>query len=160
MSYLTIENKGSIPREFRPKVGDWIFGCDLCQEVCPFNARAAATRWPEFQPSKGVGPWISLEDLLGLPDEAAFRRRFDGTPIRRAKRRGMLRNACVVAGNSGERSLVSAIVRVSDDEDPIIREHALWALGRLDPSVARDRARRRRAVETDAAVLSEIEAVA
>lgn len=134
ISYLTIENKGPIPRELRSKIGDWIFGCDICQDVCPFNARAARTQWPEFEPARGTGAWISLRDILNIPNQKAFELKFGKTPLSRPKRRGLLRNACVAAGNSRAASLVTDLAPLLDDPEPLIRGHALWAMGQLAPS--------------------------
>ena len=131
ISYLTIENKGPIPRDLRRAIGDWVFGCDVCQDVCPFNARARDLRWPEFRAERGVGPWISLRDLLSLRDNGDVRRRFGGTPLTRPRRRGLVRNACVVAGNSGDTGLVPPLNDLLTDAEPLVRGHALWALAQL-----------------------------
>jgi epoxyqueuosine reductase len=139
ISYLTIENKGPIARELRAAVGDWIFGCDLCQDVCPFNARAFDTRWPELRAERGAGAWLGLDDVLRL-DAAAFKARFAETPLARSKRRGLLRNACVVAGNSGDERLAPSLEDLTADREPLARGHALWALARLSPARARRRA--------------------
>ena len=130
ISYLTIENKGWIDRDRRSQMGDWIFGCDVCQEVCPFNARALETKWPEFAPSQGAGAWVSLREVLGS-DEKSFRARWGHTPLSRPKRRGLVRNACVVAGNSGDETLVENLFALLSDGEPVIRGHALWALARF-----------------------------
>jgi epoxyqueuosine reductase len=131
ISYLTIENKGSIPLEMRKKIGDWLYGCDICQDVCPFNARAKETRWPEFQADKGVGAWMLLEEIFSWSDQAAFKKKWGHTPLVRAKRKGLVRNACVVAGNSEDKSLIPALEALLADEEPLIREHANWALNEL-----------------------------
>lgn len=131
IAYLTIENKGWIPQEMRRSIGDWIFGCDLCQEVCPFNERAYQTRWPEFQAEQGVGPWVSLEEILTTADQKSFEARWGRTPLSRPKRRGMIRNACVAAGNSQEERLIPSLRALLTDTDPVIRGHALGALGDL-----------------------------
>jgi epoxyqueuosine reductase len=137
ISYLTIENKGPIPLDMREQIGDWIFGCDVCQDVCPFNVRAYETRWPEFRAENGVGPWISLRNILRSPDQAHFSQRWGRTPLSRAKRRGVIRNACVVAGNSGDESLLPELRALLGDVEPLVREHAAWAIHRLDPSPGR-----------------------
>ncbi len=134
ISYLTIENKGAIPRELRAAVGEWIFGCDVCQDVCPFNRFASDTAWPEFRPEAGVGPRLDLAELLSIRTDQEFRARFRGTPLTRPKRRGLLRNAAVVAANVGATAAVPALVAsIENDPEPLIRSHALWALARLDP---------------------------
>jgi epoxyqueuosine reductase len=133
---LTIENKGWIDRGLRPLMRDWIFGCDVCQEVCPYNARAFETKWPEFSPSNGAGAWISLVEVLSS-DEATFRARWGHTPLSRPKRRGLIRNACVVAGNSGDDALVPSLRSLLRDPEPIIRGHAFWGLSQLNRAAAR-----------------------
>lgn len=134
ISYLTIELKGSIPAELRPLMGNWIFGCDVCQEVCPYVRRfsrpsdsplAQALRPPDLD---RVAP--RLLDLLRL-DRAAFAARFKGTALMRARRRGLLRNACVAAGNWGSEEALPALRRLLDDEEPLVREHAAWAMARI-----------------------------
>lgn len=130
ISYLTIELKGAIPREHRVQVGDWIFGCDICQEVCPWNQKQARpTDEPEFQAREGVAS-PDLAEVLGL-DQAAFSRQFKGSPIKRAKRRGLLRNAAVALGNTGGVEDVQVLVKSLRDPEPLVRGHAAWALGQI-----------------------------
>jgi epoxyqueuosine reductase len=158
ISYLTIENKGAIPRELRPGLGEWIFGCDVCQEmspesarrgglpviargesqsVCPFNRFAKETEWEEFHPDAGVGPRLDLVETLSISTDEEFRARFKGTPLTRPKRRGLLRNAAVVARNIGCAGAVPALMRrIESDPEPLIRSHALWAIAYLDPQRA------------------------
>ncbi len=129
ISYLTIELRGSIPVELRPLMGNWVFGCDVCQAVCPYNRQAPPARNLTFSAELDrVAP--PLAELLAL-DDAAFRARFRGTPLLRAKRRGLVRNACVAAGNSGDVSLIPALTPLLADAEPLVREHAAWALARL-----------------------------
>ncbi len=131
ISYLTIEHRGPIPRDLRPLMGNWVFGCDVCQDVCPWNARfARPTDEPAFQPRpEQVAP--PLLDLLTL-DEATFRARFRKTPLWRAKRRGLVRNACVAAGNWGDPIAVPVLRHLLlADPEPLVRGHAAWALGRM-----------------------------
>ena len=146
LSYHTIENRGAIPRALRPKLGDWLFGCDVCQAVCPHNARVPITDWPEFHPEAGVGKTLALADVLAIASEDEFRARFRGTALRRAKRRGLLRNAAIVAANTGYDDAIPQLQRLArEDPDEIIRGHALWALQMLDPVRSRpilERARR------------------
>jgi epoxyqueuosine reductase len=154
ISYLTIENKGAIPQELRPGMGEWIFGCDACQEmspetrkrgglpviargesqsVCPFNRFAKETSWKEFHPEAGVGPRLDLVETLSISTDEEFRARFKGTPLTRPRRRGLLRNAAVVARNVGCVEAVPALIRrVESDPEPLIRSHALWAIAYLD----------------------------
>jgi len=155
ISYLTIENKGEIPFSMRDRLTDWIFGCDLCQEVCPFNARAKKSRWPELEASRGVGPWISLSEILAVKTAREFEGRWGKTPLARAKRRGLLRNACVAAGNSAEESLGPVLEPLLQDPEPLLRGHALWALHRLRPTRARRLAETVLRNETDAGVQDE-----
>jgi epoxyqueuosine reductase len=123
ISYLTIELKGSIPVELRPLIGDRVFGCDDCLEVCPWNrfARLANYRPREFP---------ALPELLTW-DEPRFREFFRDTPYYRLKRRGLLRNVCVALGNRGDQSAIPALRRALEDPEPLVREHAAWALTRL-----------------------------
>lgn len=134
ISYLTIENKGAIERSLRPKLSRWVFGCDICQEVCPYNRKAAPAPWPEFASARGSGHYLDLLELLNI-DDAGFAARFATSPLRRPKRRGLLRNALVVLGNVlGEEgrfsgSIVEALSRfISCEEDPMLIEHAAWAI--------------------------------
>ena len=133
ISYLTIENKGEIPRELRPKVGDWAFGCDICQEVCPYNkAKASRSRWPEFSAEAGAGPYLEIEEVLAIRTDEEFDGRFAGTPLTRPGREGLLRNCCVAAGNLRLERAVPALVRaLREDSSPLVRGHAAWALGEI-----------------------------
>ncbi|HUK89092.1 MAG TPA: tRNA epoxyqueuosine(34) reductase QueG, partial [Blastocatellia bacterium] len=133
ISYLTIENKGPIPRELRSRVGEWLFGCDVCQEVCPFNRFSSETQWPELRPEAGPGTRIDLSSVLSIATDSEFRARFQGTCLMRPKRRGLLRNAAIVAANVGcEAALQTLIERIENDPEALIRSHALWAAARLD----------------------------
>ncbi|MFY9608610.1 MAG: tRNA epoxyqueuosine(34) reductase QueG [Blastocatellia bacterium] len=137
ISYLTIENKGAIPRGLRSQIGEWVFGCDVCQDVCPFNRFASDTAWPELKPEAGVGSGLALREVLSIATHEQFRARFRGTPLLRPKRRGLLRNAAIVAANIGATSAVPALLeRIKSDPEPLIRSHALWALAQLDPGRA------------------------
>jgi epoxyqueuosine reductase len=130
LSYLTIELKGEIPANLRPLMGNRIFGCDICQEVCPYNKRfAIPTAEPAFRAAldKMAPP---LLDLISL-DEAGFRGRFKGSPLKRAKRRGLLRNVCVALGNWGNRQAIPALQKVRHDSEPLVRSHAEWALEQI-----------------------------
>ncbi|WP_053058042.1 tRNA epoxyqueuosine(34) reductase QueG [Rubrobacter aplysinae] len=133
ISYLTIENAGEIPRDLRPKVGDWAFGCDICQEVCPYNkTKAARSRWPEFSAEAGAGPYLDIPGTLAIRDDTEFERRFSGTPLTRPGRAGMLRNCCVSAGNQRDAGYVPALAGcLREDGSPLVRGHAAWALGRI-----------------------------
>ena len=129
ISYLTIEIKGAIPEDLRPGVGRQVFGCDICQDVCPWNRKRKHFGPAAFQARSGlVAP--DLDALAALDDEE-FRRRFRGSPVKRAKRRGLLRNVAVAMANSGDRRHLPALARLAEDEDPLVREHAEWARRRL-----------------------------
>ena len=130
IAYLTIELKGPIPEPLRPRLGNWIFGCDECQSACPWVRRYAAPKTHPFlryQPDQCVP---RLLDLINL-DEAAFRARFRGTPLQRAKRRGLLRNVAVALGNWGHPDAAPALEKALADPEPLVREHARWALDRI-----------------------------
>lgn len=160
ISYLTIEHKGPIPTRLREAVGEWVFGCDDCQDVCPFNRFASCTDWAELHPEAGVGPRLDLVELLSISTDEEFRARLRGTALTRPKRRGLLRNAAVVAANIGCRAAVPALTsRISTDPEPLIRGHALWALGRLDTKKARAIAERSLATDTDSLVRAEASAI-
>lgn len=160
ISYLTIENKGAIPRELRAAVGDWVFGCDVCQDVCPFNRFASDTRWPEFHPEAGVGPRLDLVEVLSIKSDDEFRERFRGTPLTRPRRRGLLRNAAIVAANVGATAAVPSLIeRIEDEDEPLIRSHCLWALGQLDSKRAAPIAERALKFDPDALVREEAEMV-
>ncbi len=160
VSYLTIEHRGVLPRALRPRLGPWVFGCDDCQDVCPFNRFAPLSDRPEFAPDFGVGPRLDLPGLLRLRHDDAFRARFAGTPLLRPKRRGLLRNAAVAAANVGATCAVPALVScATDDAEPLVRAHALWALGRLDAPQAHRLAERALARDDDGDVLGEARAL-
>lgn len=130
ISYLTIELKGNIPNALREAMGKHVFGCDICQDVCPWNRKRRHSGGEMFEAREGLAA-PELADLAGL-DAAAFRERFRKNPIKRAKRRGLLRNVCVAIGNSGDTSHRTMLERLSDDDDAVVREHAEWALARLE----------------------------
>ncbi len=146
ISYLTIEHRGAIPLELRPLIGAHIFGCDICQQVCPVNlvaerrlrasGRLGAGDRLEFRPRTQVGSSPELISLLAL-DDAGFRERFSHSPIKRAKRRGLLRNVCVALGNLGDPVAIPALIAALGDAEPLVRGHAAWALGRLGGPEAR-----------------------
>ena len=159
ISYLTIENKGEIPRELRRAVGDWAFGCDVCQEVCPYNKRKAAlSRWPEFSADSGAGPYLKITEVLDIRTDQEFEERFGGTPLTRPGRAGLLRNCCVAAGNLRLEEAVPALVRaLREDGSPLVRGHAAWALGEIGDSVAEEALGEAFEEEADERCLLEIE---
>jgi epoxyqueuosine reductase len=130
ISYLTIELKGQVPEDLRPGLGDWVFGCDICQEVCPWNRKAP----PGTDPALGATADLESLDLAALLGMSAeeFRRRFRGTALTRAKRRGLLRNAALVLGNAGDPAALPALRRARDDPEPLVREAAAWAIARIE----------------------------
>ena len=125
-----IELKGSIPEAFRPAIGNRIFGCDDCLEVCPWNRFASESQTMAQYYRKNLGE----PDLLGLLclDTIQFKQRFRGTPIERSKRRGLLRNVCVALGNAGKRDALSALEESAQDPEPLIAEHATWAIRQIE----------------------------
>jgi epoxyqueuosine reductase len=154
ISYLTIELKGPIPRELRPLVGDWIYGCDVCQEVCPWNRKAPRTKEPAFRARPGL-TLPELAPLLAMTQEE-FSRRFKHSPIKRAKRRGLLRNVAVALGNSQDRAAVPALAAAMHDPEALVRAHAAWALGRLGGIEAIAALSEAQAAEVESTVQEEI----
>jgi epoxyqueuosine reductase len=127
ISYLTIEKRGEIPEALREGIGRHVFGCDICQDVCPWNRKAPVTGADEFQPREGlVNP--RLEWLSEMQPEE-FRATFRGSPVRRAKLSGLRRNAVIAMGNSGDEKFLPTLKRLAEDADPVVAEHARWALG-------------------------------
>jgi epoxyqueuosine reductase len=129
ISYLTIELKSAIPEELRPAVGNRIYGCDDCLAACPWNRFARESSLMKAHARPDLNSPVLLE-LLAL-DEDGFKRRFVGTPILRTKRRGLLRNVCVALGNAGDATALPALERAACDPEPLIAEHAQWAVGRI-----------------------------
>ena len=156
ISYLTIELRGVIPRSLRPLIGNRIFGCDDCQDVCPWNRFAVETAEQGFHPAAG-NLMPELAALAGLSSEE-FRRRFRNSPVSRAKRDGFVRNVVVALGNSGTPAAVPPLAGAMADESPLVRLHAAWALGRLGTPEALEVLEASRAHEPDSGVLSEIAA--
>jgi epoxyqueuosine reductase len=129
ISYLTIELKGSIPLELRPMIGNRIFGCDDCLDACPWNRFAQASRETAFSARRST-TGMSLRDYLKLTD-GEFRHLFRNSPIKRVKRRGFLRNVCVALGNVGDMSDLTALKHATADSEPLIAEHAEWAIKQI-----------------------------
>ena len=156
ISYLTIELKGWIPRELRPYMHNWVYGCDICQVVCPFNRFSQPTQEVAFYPQHewdSVAP--PLLELLAL-DDASFAQRFAHSPIQCIKRTRLVRNACVAAGNWGDETAVPALITLLTDPEPIIRGHAVWALQQIGGAQANLALAEMRKVEGDTAVLQEL----
>jgi len=133
ISYLTIEHKGTIPEALRPQIGNWLFGCDLCQEVCPHNIRATITTEPDFT-KQIAGSTIELETILKIKTDDEFLTHFAGSPLMRTKRVGLIRNACIVAGNNKSTALLPILQTLSQDPTLIIAEHAIWAVHQIENS--------------------------
>ena len=159
ISYLTIELRGSIPIELRPAIGNRVFGCDICQEVCPWNERfARPTEEPAYTPREVLqGPsLVALAERLLAVDEEGFRTFFRASPVRRAKRAGLLRNVCVALGNWGAGDAVPTLGRALADASPLVRAHAAWALGRVRTEPAANSLTGRLSAEADPEVRREI----
>lgn len=150
ISYLTIEHRGPIPHELRPKLGNWIFGCDVCQEVCPWNEKFGR---PRDDLAEELFPSLPL--LLSL-DAAGFRARFAHSAVRRAKRRGLLRNVAVALGNSGNPEAITPLRAALGDPEPLVRSHAAWALGRFEEAEARLALQQHLACEEDEQARAEV----
>ena len=155
ISFLTIELRGPMPRELRPLVGDWVFGCDICQDVCPVNRDVPQTLEPAFRQRHDFAV-PELLPLLDLDDEG-FRERFRNSPVKRAKRVGLQRNVCVALGNIADPVALPALVRSLRSADGLVRLHAAWALGRIGTPEAVDALEAALNSETDASVIEEIE---
>jgi epoxyqueuosine reductase len=130
ISYLTIEHKGWIDPDLRPLMGNWVFGCDICQDVCPFQRFAPGATERALLPVSLDYAAPPLLDLLAL-NEVGFRARYGGSPLERAKREKLLRNACIAAGNWGSEAVVPLLTRLLDDGSPLVRGHAVWGLGQV-----------------------------
>ena len=129
ISYLTIELRGAIPRKLRPLVGDWIFGCDICQDVCPVNRKASKSNQDAFKQRPG----FSTPDLVEIlfMDQTGFSKKYKNSPIKRTKLLGLKRNACIALGNNGDFNSIPALSCVLKTEESLVRIHAAWALGRI-----------------------------
>jgi epoxyqueuosine reductase len=158
ISYLTIELKGAIPLDLRPQVGDWVFGCDVCQQVCPWNQRFAESQGdPAFAPRPAV-PDPDLSAELALTPQA-FSAKFKGSPVKRARRRGYLRNVAVALGNHADPAAIPALAEaLRHDPEPLVRRHAAWALGQIGGAAARKALEGAMHTEQEGAVLGEVRA--
>ena len=156
ISYLTIEHRSPIPKELREGVGDWLFGCDVCQEVCPWNSKAPVANDPFFRPKEDNNP-LDLRELFSM-NESEFRVRFRKTPMWRAKRRGLVRNAAVVLGNQPDPDNVPPLTIGLNDFEPLIRGASAWALGQQGDLNAQAELQKRRTIEEDPMVIEELTA--
>lgn len=155
ISYHTIELREPIPQEYREGIGNWLFGCDICQEVCPWNTKAPLSQEQAFEPVPDLHPADAVE-LLRV-DAEQFRARFRNTPLSRPRRAGLLRNAAIVLGNSGDPAAIPVLRDALDDEEPLIRGAAAWALGKLGGPPEAALLQTQREVESSADVVTEIE---
>lgn len=137
ISYLTIELRSSIAEDLRAPMGDWVFGCDICQEVCPWNRKAPPGREPALQ-SRNDWAALDLMEIMGLSEEG-FRTRFRGSALMRCKRGGLLRNAAIVLGNQGDPAALPVLEKACADADPLVREAAGWAIGRIREKASESR---------------------
>lgn len=154
ISYLTIELRDAVPIDLRAGIGDWVFGCDVCQDVCPWNSRAPQSLHQEFDPRANSNP-MELSDLFEMDDDA-FRERFRKTPLWRPRRRGLLRNAAIALGNRPTPMAIPALIRGLNDVDSLVRGAAAWALGRFQSVEAEAALKQRQSIETDESVSAEI----
>ncbi|MDG2213448.1 MAG: 4Fe-4S double cluster binding domain-containing protein, partial [Verrucomicrobiota bacterium] len=154
ISYLTIELKEPIPVSLRKPMGDWVFGCDVCQDVCPWNRKSPMTAEPAFQPRPDLYP-LDLMALFDLTDDE-FRSQFRKTPLWRPRRRGILRNAAIVLGNQQHPQAIPSLIKGLNDEEPLIRGACSWALHQFAVPQARAAIAERLLIERDAVVISEL----
>lgn len=153
ISYWTIEHRGWIPCDLRPQFGNWVFGCDVCQDVCPWNEKYARENAIALNPAM----FPSLMELVCL-DEDTFRARYRGTPVLRPKREGLVRNAAIALGNSGNPAAAASLEKaLESDPSPVVRGHAGWALGQIGTATARRALEKARGQESDPAARLEIE---
>lgn len=153
ISYLTIENRGEIPRNLRPMMSDWVFGCDICQDVCPVNVKAMYSTEQAFQRKRFTS--LQLIEMLEMNEEE-FSQRFSNSPLKRAKLRGLKRNVCVALGNSGDMSAVPVLVKALRRDVTLVRLHAAWALGQLGGQEALESLELALRLESDEGVRQEI----
>ena len=158
ISYLTIELKGAFPVDLRPQVDDWVFGCDICQQVCPWNQRFATSESdPAFAARPGLPDPDLIEELALSPE--AFNEKFKGSPVKRTKRRGYLRNVAVALGSGADSSAIPALSRsLLNDPEPLVRAHAAWSLGQIGGKLAMEPLNQCADTEEDKLVSEEIQA--
>ena len=154
ISHLTIENRGPIPTELRDAIGEWVFGCDICQDVCPVNTKSQLSREPLFKVNSRQS--LDLINILTMSEEE-FREEFSGTPIMRSKYHGMQRNACVVLGNIGSPDSIPALTYALKSDSPIVRGHSAWALGKIGGQRSELALIGQLSIETDPEVIEELQ---
>jgi epoxyqueuosine reductase len=157
ISYLTIEHRDFVPHELREKIGDWLFGCDICQQVCPWNRFSLPTKDPAFQTRSFLKP-PDIERFLNLAP-GSWAKPLHGSPLLRPRRRGLVRNAAIVAGNHRDQDTIHRLTElIQHDPEHLVRGHAAWALGQIGGTSARIALREAKESETDPVILAEIEA--
>jgi epoxyqueuosine reductase len=155
ISYQTIENRGTIPVDVRAKMGDWVFGCDVCQDVCPYTGAAKSMFDEAFQPASTENAFPSLYRLLRMNEEE-FRTVYRGTAVLRTKRAGLARNAAIALGNMGDQDDLGVLAETLRSHDlPLVRAHAAWAVGRIGGESARSALASARRSDPDPAVKAE-----
>lgn len=159
IAYLTIEHKGIIPRELRPKIKDWIFGCDECMAICPFTSKQQETSWTEFHSDQGPGTKLMMDQLFNLSSNREYEKKFAGTAVLRAGLKQMLRNACIVLGNSGSPEALPYLKKAIRHASALVRLHAAWALGQIVGKEAKALLEETLRNEKDLEVISEINRV-
>jgi epoxyqueuosine reductase len=158
LSFQTIEQRGAIPRALRDAMGDWVFGCDVCQDVCPYTKAAKQAEEPALMPEKIENAYPSLDWLLSMSEEA-FRVTYRGTPVPRTKRRGLARNAAVALGNVGSEADIPTLINaLGTHDEPLVRGHAAWALGKIGGRQAFEALNRSRRQDPDGSVVEEVNA--
>ncbi len=128
VAYLTIEHKTEIPIELRPKIGNWVFGCDECLNICPYTAKQKETAWNDLTETEGFGPQLNMEELFRIKSNREYEQKFGPSAISRANRKQLMRNACVVLGNSGRQEALPFLEQAMRDPSKLVREHAEWAI--------------------------------
>ena len=135
IAYLTIEHKSEIPLELRPKIENWVFGCDQCLQVCPYTAKQKETKWDNLRAGAGFGSELDLLKLFEIKSNGEYEKLFGETAISRANRKQLLRNACVVLGNVGTEKALSVLQKAAEDHSLLVREHAKWAIQRIEERI-------------------------
>lgn len=156
IAYLTIEHKGVIPYDLRPQVKDWVFGCDECFDACPFTSKSRESSWPELGAQAGTGPWLDFDSLFETASNKEHEKKFAETALSRVNRKQMLRNACLVLGNSGRKEAVPYLAKALEDPAALVRIHAAWGLGRLRTAEGKKFLKEKYNQEQDPEVLEEI----
>ena len=136
IAYLTIEHKTEIPKALRPKIGNWVFGCDECLNVCPYTAKQKETDWRELTSESGSGPKLDIAELFKIKSNREYEKQFGESAISRANRKQLLRNACIVLGNSQSEEAIPLLELALQDSSPLIQDHARWAIKHIQSGAA------------------------